>query len=124
MGDRIGILIVDRNVLVVEALQDLFAELNSGSPVLTAGSLQEALTIAQREQPELIVVDASMDADADQAVRQVVEGSPRSAVFVMATNCVPEFERLMLRAGATGCYEKEEMPARARSILDAAKARR
>jgi DNA-binding NarL/FixJ family response regulator len=123
VGERIQILIADRNVLVVEALEDLFVELNGGTSLLTAGSLQETLTIAQREQPELIVIDAWIGADADQAIREVVERSPRSTVFVTATNCDPQFERRMLRAGATGCCEKEGIPARARSILDAAKAR-
>ena len=123
MRGRVRILVADRNVLVVEALEDLFVELNGGTPVLTAASLQETLTTAQREQPEMIVIDAWMGAGADQAVRQVVECSPRSALFVMATNCDPEFELRMRRAGATGCYEKEEMPARARSMLDTAKAR-
>jgi DNA-binding NarL/FixJ family response regulator len=121
---RIQILIADRNVLVVEALVDLFVELNGGTPVLTAGSLQETLTIAQREQPELIMIDAWIGADADEAIRQVVERSPRSAVFVMATHCDPDFERRILRAGAISCCEKEAVPATARSILDAARARR
>jgi DNA-binding NarL/FixJ family response regulator len=123
MRGRFQILIADRNLLVVEAVEDLFVELNNGTPVLTAGSLQEMLTIAQREQPELIVIDPWIGADADQVVREVVEGSPRSTVFVMATNCDQAFERRMVRAGATGCCDKEEIPARARSILDDAKAR-
>jgi DNA-binding NarL/FixJ family response regulator len=123
MRGRIQILVADRNVLVVEALLDLFVELNGGTPVLTAGTLQETLTIAQHEQPELIVIDAWIGADADQTIRDVVERSPRSAVFVMATNCDSQFERRMIRAGATGCCEKEAVPARARSILDDAKAR-
>lgn len=123
MRARIQILVADRNALMVEALVDLFGELNGGTPVLAAGNLQEALTIAQREQPELIVIDAWIGADADQAIRHVVERSPRSAVFVTATNCDPDFERRMLRAGATGCCEKEAIPARARSILDAAQAK-
>ncbi len=123
MRGRIQILIADRNVLVVEALVDLFVELDGGAPVLTAGSLQETLTIARRERPELIMIDAWIGADADEAIRQVVERSPTSAVFVMATNCDPDFERRILRAGATGCCEKEAVPARARSIVDAARAR-
>ena len=124
MGSHLQVLIADRNALVVEALEDLFVELNGGTTVLTAGSLRETLEIARREEPELIVMDAWMGTEADQAVRQVLECSPRSAVFVMATNCDEEFERRMRRAGATGACEKEEMPAGARHILDMVRARR
>lgn len=124
MRERIQILVADRNVLVVEALEDLFIELNGGAGVLTATSLEETLTIARREQPGLMVIDAWLNGNADQAVRQVVQCSPRSAVFVMATDCDPDFVLRMLRAGASGCEEKEDMPARARSILDAAMAKR
>lgn len=124
MGGRFPILVADRNVLVVEALHDLFVELDGGTPVVTAGSLAETLAIAQRAHPELIVLDAWIGVDVDSAVRQVLECSPRSAVFVMATNCDEEFERRMRRAGAAGAFEKEKMPAVARSILDSVRTRR
>ena len=124
MGNPVRILIADRNALVVEALEDLFVELAGVNTVLTAASLQETLEIARREQPELIVIDAWMGINAVDAVRQVLECSPGSALFVMATNCDEEFERRMRRAGATGAWEKEEMPAGAQHILDAVKARR
>lgn len=124
MGSHLQVLIADRNALVVEALEDLFVELNGGTTVLTAGSLRETLEIARREEPELIVMDAWMSIDAAKAVGQVLECSPRSALFVMATSCDEEFERRMRRAGATGACEKEEMPAGARHILDMVRARR
>ena len=122
MPDRVRILVADRNVLVIEALEDLFVELNGGVQVLKAGSLQETLTIAERDQPELILIDAWIGTDAEQTIRQVVEVSPRSAVYVTATNCDPDFELRVLRAGAKGCCEKEQIPARARSLVDAARA--
>jgi len=95
-----------------------------GMTVMTAGGLAEALAVAQRAQPELIVLDAWIGADADSAVRQVLECSPDSAVFVMATDCDEVFEQRMRRAGAAGSFEKERMPAVAPSILDAVGARR
>ena len=52
------------------------------------------------------------------------ECSPRSALFVMATNCDEVFERRMRLAGATGACEKEELPAGAHHILAMVKARR
>jgi len=87
VGSPVRVLIADRHALVVEALEDLFVELDGGMTVLTAASLLETLQIARREQPELIVIDAWMGVGADDAVRQVLECSPRSALFVMATDC-------------------------------------
>jgi DNA-binding NarL/FixJ family response regulator len=124
VGSPVRILIADRNSLVVEALEDLFVELGDGTTVLTAASFSETLEIARREQPELIVIDAWMGVDAGDAVRRLLECSPRSALFVMATNCDDEFDRRMRRAGAAGSCEKEQMPAGARDILDTVKARR
>jgi DNA-binding NarL/FixJ family response regulator len=124
VGGRLQILVADRNVLVIEALEDLFVELGGGTVVITARSLLETLAIAQRAQPDLIVLDAWMGTDADSAVRQVLECSPRSTVIVMATNCDEEFERRMRRAGAAGSFEKERVPAVALSILDSVRARR
>jgi DNA-binding NarL/FixJ family response regulator len=119
------ILIADRNVLVVEALRDMFVELNKGAFVLTANSLQDAVQIAEREKPELIVMDAWIgSADADSVVRQVLEGSPASAVFVVATGCDDNFVARMRLSGARGCCEKEQIPASAREILDAVRAGR
>ena len=99
-------------------------ELSGGTTVITAGSLAETLAMAKRAKPELIVLDAWIGADAESAVRQVLECSPRSAVFVMATDCDEYFEQRMRRAGAAGSFEKERMPAVAPAILDAARARR
>ncbi len=124
VGSPVRVLIADRHALVVEALEDLFVELDGGMTVLTAASLLETLQIARREQPELIVIDAWMGVGADDAVRQVLECSPRSALFVMATDCDEEFERRMRRSGAAGCFEKEGMPAAAPLILDTLRARR
>ena len=117
-------LIADRNALVVEAVEDLFVELAGDAAVLTAASLVETLEIARREQPDLIVINACMGIEADDAVRQVLACSPRSALFVMVTECDEEFERRMRRAGATGAWEKEDMPAGARHILATVMARR
>jgi DNA-binding NarL/FixJ family response regulator len=124
MGSQVRMLIADRNALVVEAIQDLFVELDGGASVLKAASLPETLEIARREQPELIVIDAWMGIDAGDAVRQLLACSPRSALFVMVTECDEEFERRMRRAGATGAWEKEAMPAGARHILATVMARR
>jgi len=124
VGSPVRMLIADRNALVVEAIQDLFAELDGVMSVLTAASLPETLAIARREQPDLIVINACMGIEADDAVRQVLECSPGSVLFVMATNCDDDFERRMRRAGATGAWEKEDMPAGARHILATVMARR
>jgi len=124
VGNPVRMLIADRNALVVEAVEDLFMELAGDATVLTAASLVETLDIARREQPDLIVINACMGIEADDAVRQVLECSPGSALFVMATNCDEEFDRRMRRAGATGAWEKEDMPAGARHILDTVMARR
>ena len=119
MAGNVKILVADRNALVVEAVEDLFVELGGGTTVLTATSLAEALLVAQHEQPDLVVIDAWIgSAGAEAAVRQVLECAPAAAVFVMSSGCDREVERRVVRAGARGCRDKEELPASAPSILD------
>jgi DNA-binding NarL/FixJ family response regulator len=119
VGATFKILVADRNLLVVEALRDMFVELNNGVTLLTANSLKDAIHVSAREKPELIVVDAWIgSADAATVVRQLLEASPASGVFVIATNCDDDFVARMRRAGAKGCCEKEHIPASALAILD------
>ena len=118
------ILIAERNVLVAEAIEAMFVELNGGVQVFTALSLPEARTLALHEHPDLIVMDAWIEAGpGDKAVRQLLEWSPASAVYVTATNCDAAFEHRMVRAGAMGCCDKEAMPAQAGAIVDAIRKR-
>ena len=123
MPVRTTILVADRSALVVEALEALFVELNDGNPVLTATSLVEALELAQREQPDLILLEAWMGtAAAEKSVRQVLERSPRSALFMMTTGRDPELDHRVRQAGARGCCDKEELAVIGRSLLDSVKA--
>lgn len=109
----------DRNELVAEALKDMFEELDGGLQVQVANRLSDAIAIATRDQPELVVLDAWIGiSDAEHAVRQILECSPGSSVFVMASTVDPELERRVRRAGAIGCCEKERLPASAGEILD------
>ncbi len=125
MAITIKILVAGRNILLLEAIEAMFVDLSAGAMVLTATTLEDAILIAQRVHPELIVIDPWMgSAAAEDVVRQVVECWPASRLFVMATSCDPDLERRMRRAGASGCCEKESMPACARAILDAVTATR
>jgi len=125
MERPVNIVVADRSLLVVEALEAMLMELNGGTRVLTATTLQETIRVVMREQPELILLDAWIGvADAEHAVRQVLECSPTSSVFVMATKCDPDFARRMRQAGAKGCCQKEELPSNAQSLLDSLKAKR
>ena len=124
MEVHLKILVADRSRLIVEALEAMFMDLDRHARVLTATTLQEAIQVVLREQPELIFVDAWIGvSDAGHAIRQVLECSPASSVFVMSTTCDPDFARRLRRAGARGCIEKEALPSIAQSILDGSETR-
>jgi DNA-binding NarL/FixJ family response regulator len=125
MAGAVKILVADRSLLVVEALEAMFSELTGGAPVLRAMTLQETIRVVSREQPDLVFIDAWIDVfDAEGTVRHVLECSPASSVFVMSTRCDPDFALRMRRVGAKGCFEKETLPSIAQSLVDHSRAKR
>jgi len=114
----VKILVAEGNALLAEAIGDLFAEANGGNPVLTARNLNETIDVAARETPDLVVIDHRIGRDSvDNAVREVLHRSPRSAVVVMTTNPDVTMASRMRALGAS-CIEKETLHSRARSLVD------
>lgn len=106
------ILVVDDHPLTREALSQLLAE-NGFRVVGEAGDGQEALELARRLQPQLILLDLSMPGlgglEVLPALREV---APTAEIVVLTASETEENLLDAIRAGAAGYLLKTEPPER------------
>lgn len=119
MGSRrLTVLLVESSQLVLEALADMLSELDAITVVGTATNLSAALMLAERERPDLVLVDAWTGAVGVTAlVGQFRTRSPSSAVAITASRCDAEIARRAAQAGALGCFEKDSLLAAMPGLL-------
>jgi DNA-binding NarL/FixJ family response regulator len=125
-ADAIRVLVVDDHAVVREGLRT-FLSLQDGIEVVgEAGDGREAVAIAERERPDVVLMDLVMPRlDGVQAMRELRARVPRARVIVLTSFL--EDDRLLpaIRAGAAGYLLKNVEPselARAVRAADAGEA--
>lgn len=114
------ILVVDDEPIVLKSCR-LVLEAD-GFTVLTADTVREALTVLDREAPELLLVDVKMPVlDGMYFLRQVRERQPGLPVIVMSGYSTRETIREALQMGAAIFIAKpftpDELAATVRTVL-------
>jgi CheY-like chemotaxis protein len=72
-----------------------------------AGNGEEALSVVEKHQPDLLVLDLSMPVmDGLQAIPEIRERSPNTRILVLSGFVSPEVKAEVLGAGADACIEK------------------
>ncbi len=119
-GRVVKVLVAETNAMLADALGDLFADANGGRPVLTARTVDQALDIASREAPDLVVIDHWMGHETiDATVVELLRRSPRSSVVVLTTRADDSMVSRMRALGAS-CIDKEELHDSARGLVESA----
>jgi len=126
VGDTIRVLVVDDHAVVREGLRT-FLSLQDGIDVVgEAGDGREAVAVAERERPDVVLMDLVMPRlDGVQAMRELRARVPRARVIVLTSFL--DDDRLLpaIRAGAAGYLLKNVEPselARAVRAADAGEA--
>jgi DNA-binding NarL/FixJ family response regulator len=121
----IRVLIVDDHEIVREGLQTLLAEEPDFEVVGTAGDGIVAVDLAQKAQPDVILMDLVMPGlDGIEAIRRIHNQTPRARVLVLTTFADDQRVREAIRAGATGYLLKDVLKADLlRALRDAAAGR-
>ena len=100
-------MLCDDHAIVRAGIRALLERESDISIVAEAASGHEAVTLVQKLQPDLLLLDLSMPSgnglDAIARIRQV---APRCRVLVLSMHSAPEYVRPALRAGAQGYLVK------------------
>jgi DNA-binding NarL/FixJ family response regulator len=104
---RIRILIVDDDTIVRQAFCRLLEQRTEVEVVGDASNGREAVTEAERLQPDVVLMDMAMDRlNGLEATRQVRKRCPKTRVLILTRYMEDEQIVAALRAGATGYVVK------------------
>jgi DNA-binding NarL/FixJ family response regulator len=103
------VVIVDDHAVVRRGVRALIESQPGWEVAGEAASGREAVEMAKRLQPDIVVMDLSLpELNGLDATRQVVKESPRSEVLVLTMHHSEELARNVLQAGARGYVLKSD----------------
>lgn len=109
MADPIRIMIVDDHAVIRSGLRMLIEQDQTMSVVAQAGTAGQAMELAEREQPDIIVLDLVLgEEDALESLPELCKVSPKSRVLVLTGVQSPESHRTAIRRGAMGIVLKQQ----------------
>lgn len=104
----IRIVLVDDHALVREGISRLLEAQADMAVVGSFGDGREAIRFAQREEPDVAILDVAMPGTSGiDIARQLREVSPDTHLLVLSMHANPEYVRQALLAGALGYVVKE-----------------
>jgi DNA-binding NarL/FixJ family response regulator len=108
MSANVRIVIADDHKLMREGLSSLLSQQADIQVVGQATNGREAVQLAERENPDVVVMDVSMpDLNGIDATRQIISRSPRTRVIALSMHSDRQFVAEMFRAGARGYLLKD-----------------
>jgi len=109
---NIRILIVDDHEMVREGLSAVLASESGMEVVGEAANGEEAVELAEKIEPDLIIMDLSMPhLNGLGAVRKILRSVPRTKILVLSSYRDRECVQKLLEAGATGYLTKQSAAA-------------
>lgn len=116
----IRVMVVDDHGIVREGLRQVLQADGAFDVVGEAANGAEALAIAERERPDVILLDITMPGDSGLLVaQQLRQRVPESKVLILSVHDDAEYVMESVRAGAHGYLRKDTTPADLRSAIRA-----
>ena len=114
----VRVLLADDHPITRDALSALLGQ-SGFSVVGEAGDGKEAIELARRLRPQIVLLDLSMPGlDGLEALPRLREAAPESEVVVLTASGTEENLLAAIRRGAAGYLLKSEPPERIASFLD------
>jgi DNA-binding NarL/FixJ family response regulator len=114
----IRVMIVDDHPLVREGIRSIVAAEDGFEIVAEAGSGEEAVEVAGRLLPDVVILDLSMPGEGGlRAVARLREVAPAARSLVLSVHDHPEYVLEAVRAGAQGYIRKDTSPAELRQAI-------
>ena len=108
----IHLMIVEDHALVRAGVRALAAEWPDVVVVAEAASGREALTLAERHSPDVVLMDISMpDLNGLDATARLSRLNPRIRTIILSMHAQEEYVHQALQAGARGYLLKDAVPA-------------
>jgi len=102
------ILLVDDHALVRAGMRSLLREIDGVEVVAEASDGAEALTAAERERPDVVLMDIAMKGmNGLEAAARLRERQPAAKVVILSMHTSEEYVLLALRAGAAAYLIKD-----------------
>jgi DNA-binding NarL/FixJ family response regulator len=109
MNPPLHILIVDDHAIVRRGIRALLESQSGWEVVGEATTGREALELAKRLQPDIVIMDLSLpELNGLDATRLILKEAPRSEVLVLTMHHSEELARNVLQAGARGYVLKSD----------------
>ena len=109
---RIRILLADDHAVVRRGFQMILAEQSDMEIVGEAGNGREALELAAKLTPDVVVMDVAMpELNGIEATRRMAENAPHARVLALSMHKDSVYVRETLRAGARGYLLKDSVAA-------------
>jgi len=108
MGDTIRILLADDHAVVRQGTRELLEQQDDLEVVAEASDGKEAVQLALRENPDVVIMDFSMpELNGIEATRQIKAVAPGIAVLVLTAYDSDQYIFAFLSAGAAGYLLKD-----------------
>jgi PAS domain S-box-containing protein len=106
--DGIGVLLVDDHQITRQGIRSLLEECSDIVIIAEAGGGAEAVKLARKHLPDVVVMDAAMpDMNGIEATRQITAEHPEIKVVALSMHDESQYVLEMLRAGASGYLLKD-----------------
>jgi DNA-binding NarL/FixJ family response regulator len=110
IANCVSVLVVDDNLRYRRQLQRMIGKVCSQATIFEAENIQTAVHLAQRLEPQLILIDVVLgDEDGIACARRIKAISPHSRIILISAYPDREFHRLGMQAGAVAFLDKKDL---------------